>query len=175
MNVVFTGDHPRYERDELTRLATTLGLVVQPGVNKATNVVAAADPESNSGKAEKARRYGIPIVAADDIVNAKLGDTLAAHGAGQVGLKVVTCPDCLATRTVPATSAERSSQRCAECEPVRGPAPTPRTPKPKRDMWAPPSVEWLVCQTCSTTWHREVVRGRKPQQCPTCVAARNAT
>lgn len=183
MTVVFTGDHPEYSREELIDFALRIGLVVQPGVNKATELVAAADPASNSGKAGKARTYGIPIIDATDLVGARLGDTVVGHGAGQAGLKVVTCPDCLSTSTVPATSSQSTKKRCTGCAAVAPrrvprpdsshsaaqtavvPAPTATKPGP----WAPPTVQWLVCKACGGSWHREALRGRKPVLCPSCV------
>lgn len=58
--VVFTGDMQR-QRGEWEALARAAGL--QPGgVTKSTAIVVAADPNSLSGKATKARTYGIPIV-----------------------------------------------------------------------------------------------------------------
>ena len=42
--------------------AAVAGLV-HGGVSKATKVVVAADPDSQSGKAAKARSYSIPVVA----------------------------------------------------------------------------------------------------------------
>ncbi|WP_296668071.1 exonuclease domain-containing protein [Demequina sp.] len=47
---------------ELTRLAESRGLVVWPGVKKGVAAVIAQDPGTNSGKAKKARDYGIPVV-----------------------------------------------------------------------------------------------------------------
>lgn len=58
--VVFTGDMQR-PREEWTGLAAAAGLEVG-GVTKRTKLVIAADPDSLSGKARKARDYGIPIV-----------------------------------------------------------------------------------------------------------------
>lgn len=58
--VVFTGDMVR-DRSEWEAIARSHGL--QPGgVTKTTKFVVAADPNSLSGKAAKARSYGIPIV-----------------------------------------------------------------------------------------------------------------
>lgn len=58
--VVFTGDMAR-DRGEWESLARAHGL--NPGgVTKKTAVVIAADPNSLSGKAAKARAYGIPII-----------------------------------------------------------------------------------------------------------------
>ncbi|MFD0203480.1 MULTISPECIES: BRCT domain-containing protein [Saccharothrix] len=45
--------------------ALAAGLVVRDNVTKKTAVVVAADPDSLSGKAKKAAKYGIPIVTED--------------------------------------------------------------------------------------------------------------
>jgi DNA polymerase-3 subunit epsilon len=58
--VAFTGDLS-VPRTQLEALVRDLGLVPS-GVTKQTKVVVAADPDSLSGKAGKARQYGIPIV-----------------------------------------------------------------------------------------------------------------
>lgn len=58
--VVFTGDMER-GRDEWVSAITTAGLA-SGGVTKSTRLVVAADPDSLSGKAAKARQYGIPVV-----------------------------------------------------------------------------------------------------------------
>jgi DNA polymerase-3 subunit epsilon len=58
--VVFTGELS-VPRDLLVSLAQQAGL--KPGgVNKNTRLVVAADPDSLSGKAAKARDYGIPVI-----------------------------------------------------------------------------------------------------------------
>jgi DNA polymerase-3 subunit epsilon len=58
--VAFTGDLS-VPRTQLEALVRDLGLAPS-GVTKQTKVVVAADPDSLSGKAGKARQYGIPIV-----------------------------------------------------------------------------------------------------------------
>ena len=58
--VVFTGQLSA-PRDQLVSLAEQAGLR-HGGVNKGTRVVVAADPDSQSGKAAKARSYGIPVI-----------------------------------------------------------------------------------------------------------------
>ncbi|WP_422752404.1 exonuclease domain-containing protein [Micromonospora sp. WMMD708] len=59
--VVFTGamEPPRWEWEEEARAA---GLSVGSTVTKKTQLLVAADPDTMSGKAKKARQYGIPIV-----------------------------------------------------------------------------------------------------------------
>ncbi|PRY54056.1 exonuclease domain-containing protein [Glycomyces artemisiae] len=60
------------------------GLTVAPNVTKKTALVVAADPDSMSGKASKARQYGIPVVGVDslDTVLARVA-TGATQGSGR--------------------------------------------------------------------------------------------
>lgn len=58
--VVFTGEMNR-GRDEWVSLITAAGLA-SGGISKSTRLLVAADPDSQSGKAAKARQYGIPVV-----------------------------------------------------------------------------------------------------------------
>lgn len=58
--MVITGDTRRSRGDWEARLSA-VGLT-NGTVTKATRVVVAADPDSQSGKAQKAREYGVPIV-----------------------------------------------------------------------------------------------------------------
>lgn len=62
--VVFTGEmsRPRSVWDEIS---AGHGLVPHPAVTKKVKLVVAADPDSLSGKARKARDYGIPVVTED--------------------------------------------------------------------------------------------------------------
>jgi len=50
-------------REAALEFATRAGLIVKSSVTKKLDVLVAADPLSQSGKAEKARKYGIPVVA----------------------------------------------------------------------------------------------------------------
>ncbi len=60
--VAFTGQMNK-PREEWEHLATELGLRVTGGiVTRATRLLVAADPDSQTGKAGKARRCGVPIV-----------------------------------------------------------------------------------------------------------------
>lgn len=59
--IVLTGAMSR-ERAELAGFLTHMQYVVADGVTKKTDLVVAADPDSLSGKAAKARKYGIPVV-----------------------------------------------------------------------------------------------------------------
>jgi len=64
--VVLTGDMVR-ERDDWHGELTQRGFVPWSGVTKKVKLLAAADPDSLSGKARKARAYGIPIVGEDGL------------------------------------------------------------------------------------------------------------
>ncbi|MDQ3576857.1 MAG: exonuclease domain-containing protein [Actinomycetota bacterium] len=59
--VVLTGAMRR-DRGEIRELAIAAGLRVMTAVSKKTRVVAAADPDSLSGKAKAARALGVPVV-----------------------------------------------------------------------------------------------------------------
>jgi DNA polymerase-3 subunit epsilon len=58
--ICLTGDMDR-PRSEWEQMATARGLKVG-GLTKKTKVLIAADPDSQSGKAAKARKYGVPII-----------------------------------------------------------------------------------------------------------------
>lgn len=60
--VVFTGEARGMSRSDLECQARALGLCVGSSVSRDTSLVVAADPDSLSGKARKARSLGIPIV-----------------------------------------------------------------------------------------------------------------
>lgn len=178
MTVVFTGDHPTLDKSEIAEHATSIGLSVQKGVSRATQLLAAIDPASTSGKATKARRYGIPVVAVADVLAAHRGDTLSATNIDGDSLIVITCPDCLSTWTADARSGAHRQRRCSECVEATQSLPRPSsTEAPARAataVWAPPRVEWIPCQQCGATWHREVAQDRTPHLCPTCAGTVDA-
>ncbi|OPZ65497.1 MAG: DNA polymerase III subunit epsilon [Firmicutes bacterium ADurb.Bin506] len=60
--VVFTGEAPGMSREALEYQARALGLRVAGAVSRNTTLVVAADPDSLSGKARKARDLKIPLV-----------------------------------------------------------------------------------------------------------------
>ena len=55
-------------REVLEGLAEEFGLVAAPSVTRKCDVLVAADPLSQSGKARKARDYGIPIISTEDFL-----------------------------------------------------------------------------------------------------------
>ena len=61
-SIVLTGTMG-LDRATWTQQAEVAGLVVGPNVTKKTQLVVAADPDTFSGKAKKARLYGVPVVS----------------------------------------------------------------------------------------------------------------
>jgi ATP-dependent Lhr-like helicase len=67
--VCFTGEllcsfeGQRMTRETASRLATAAGLEVLPRVTKKVDLLVLADPDSNSGKARKAKEYGTRLIA----------------------------------------------------------------------------------------------------------------
>ena len=59
--VVLTGEMSR-PRADLEAALTSAGYRVAAAVSKKVSLVVAADPDSLSGKARKAREYGVPVV-----------------------------------------------------------------------------------------------------------------
>jgi DNA polymerase-3 subunit epsilon len=62
--IVLTGEMQR-SRSELEQMIEHAGYKTHSGVTKKVNLVVAADPDTLSGKARKARGYGIPVVSED--------------------------------------------------------------------------------------------------------------
>ena len=67
--VVLTGESDQ-PREHLERLLADRGVIVWPSVTKKVKLVIAADVSSVSGKARKAREYGIPIASVSMLMNA---------------------------------------------------------------------------------------------------------
>ncbi|MEO3813233.1 exonuclease domain-containing protein [Sphaerisporangium sp. B11E5] len=62
--VVFTGEMPE-GRETWEQRARAAGYVPHAGVTKQVSLLVAADPDTLSGKARKARAYGIPVVTTE--------------------------------------------------------------------------------------------------------------
>lgn len=78
-NIVTLTGEMRRSRTEIEADLARLGIKSAPNVTKKTAVLIAADVDSLSGKARKARQYGIPIIE-EDVLEA----ALAAAGRGPV-------------------------------------------------------------------------------------------
>lgn len=59
----------RVDRDHLRAVAMNHWLIPVDTVTKRTSVLVAADPGSLSGKARRARRYGVPVVSVDEFLS----------------------------------------------------------------------------------------------------------
>ena len=60
-HIVLTGEMS-VDRSEWESRLRSVGYVPHPRVTKKTRLLVAADPDSLSGKAQQARKYGIPVV-----------------------------------------------------------------------------------------------------------------
>ncbi len=69
MRVCFTGDAVGRTRAELEAAAALASFRPVSGVTKACSLVVAADPATQSGKAAKARQYGIPVISVADFLD----------------------------------------------------------------------------------------------------------
>lgn len=146
----------------------TLGLSVHSGVRKETGLLVAEDIQSRSGKAKKAARYNIPVLSAAQFAALRPGDSVAVVATSEelADRKVIICPMCHVTWTVPGTSSEQRSKPCADCSRAR--RHPPNTPaKTRTDL----VFETLACNVCGGTWDRKRTRGRKPRICPSCSSA----
>lgn len=75
MSVCFSGDinvsinNKNYTRKEIEQLAINSGLELKSGVSKKLDLLVVADTQTQSGKARKARDYGIRIISGSDFLN----------------------------------------------------------------------------------------------------------
>lgn len=76
MVVCFTGDwdgvveHEPWSRDLACRIAQAAGLVAIANVTKKCQLLVAADATSMSGKAQKARQYGVAVISVEEFLTA---------------------------------------------------------------------------------------------------------
>jgi len=68
VKVCFTGE-AAVTRADLEEMAARAGLEPVPSVTKKCGLLVAADPLSQSGKARTARKYGIPVIGADEFTS----------------------------------------------------------------------------------------------------------
>ena len=66
LNIVFTGTCRRFGRKELTIVLESNNYNVQKAINKITDILLVADPNSNSGKIQKATKLGVKIKSYED-------------------------------------------------------------------------------------------------------------
>lgn len=185
--VCFTGepvdmDGQPIPRARLEAHARTLGLRTVATVTKADcDLVVAADPASSSGKADKARRYGIALVAAQDFLAAESGDSLVGTATVVARVDTLICASCGRAWTRP-KSGGRKSTTCRDCAGTRETSETERRDSDARRVATPAAaarviavrtedgrqIETLLCIGCSDGFDRPRTRGRKPTLCPAC-------
>ena len=73
MTICMTGGCPSLTRDSLRAASEDAGFIVKRNVSSLVDVLVAADPTSQSGKARKARQLGIPIASYGWLIR-RLGD-----------------------------------------------------------------------------------------------------
>jgi DNA polymerase III subunit epsilon len=197
MTVCFTGvpvdrDGRELSRELLVAHARRLGLEPVDSVTKSRcQLLIAADVASRSGKANKARRFDIPIVNALDFLAATLGGQVQAVATGVPQRETNVCQQCEQawTRLV---ARGKKPELCPGCESGSEMTSMLQPAMPARTSTAPElkeptvpetgrhpgnlvvavdedaGVETLICTTCGVRWQRERVRGRKPRTCLDC-------
>lgn len=167
-------------RSHLEAHARTLGFLPVDSVTKSgCGLLVAADAASQSGKASKARSYGIPIVAASDFLDATSGASLLGRVTTVATVDTLTCTACGRVWTRPQSRAHEPDlcPGCSSAQQVHQPPEgsarrTPRTPGPDlvatRVALDGTVVETLRCLECGEAFDRPRARGPKPTVCPSC-------
>lgn len=177
LTVCFTGQGQHngslVDRASQELMASQHGLTVAKSVTKkGPDLVVAADGDSRSSKARKARQQGIAICSFSDfIVALESGRPVAAARAAASGAAMV-CVTCGGSWMAPRLSA---GSACADCSRTtllqQGSRPNVPVVTAVRPAASPNStVVVLVCIDCGTHWERTQVRGRRPTSCPDCTA-----
>lgn len=177
MTVCFTGQGEQdgcvVDRASQERMAQEHGLVVAKSVTKkGPDLVVAADGDSRSAKARRARQLGIAICTFSDFASAlESGEPVTFARVASSGIADV-CVTCGSSWMAPRQSV---GSECADCSrsALRGSdrmnRRTSRIDKGSGDS-AASVVVVLVCTDCGAEWERTRVRGRRPALCPGCVA-----
>lgn len=119
-NVCFTGEAvddsgDLIPRSHLEAHARKLGLAPVASVTKRScDLLVAADAASQSGKADKARRFAIPIVSASAFLDAAAGASLLGLVTMVAAVDTLTCTRCARAWTRP-QSRTRWPDLCPEC------------------------------------------------------------
>lgn len=170
LGVCFTGEvvsdsGDSVPRSHLHQVSRELGLVPVNSVSRAgCHLLVAADAGSRSGKAAKARQYGIPVTSVQAFIDAVAGGKeLTVSVLSSAGVALV-CGECGDSWLAPRRS---SRPRCAACRSTSKPEPTTARAA-KAAVVGCEAVELLTCRTCDSQWERVRTRGRKPLQCPEC-------
>lgn len=174
MTVCFTGqgqlNGSLVDRASQEEMALRHGLFVAKSVTKkGPDLVVAADGDSRSSKARKARQQGIAICSFSDFVSALDAGGVVAAMRVDVADKAMVCITCgnswMARRhTFGSVCVDCSRSALLQQTPVFGSHPQPR----RMQAEARPGVIMLLCVECGNHWERAQVRGRRPKVCPDC-------
>lgn len=195
LGVCFTGqavdrDGQAIDRDRLEWCATQLGLRPEATFTKSRcALLVAADAASMSGKAGRARDWGIPIVSVSDFIAAfehRAADALVTIPALRTDPGVRKAVRCAVCSTV-FTFVSRSGLKpvCSACGQVTATrvreatksSPTAGDNHGNEELSGATGVassqiaevlETLVCRSCAGEFDRARTRGRKPHHCPAC-------
>lgn len=163
-------------RTVLEEHARRIGLTTVDSVTKSgCQLLVAADPASMSGKAAKARKFGIPVVSAESFLSANRSQTLEGRAVVVGSVETLVCSTCGRAWTQPRARRPKSSL-CPACEarfPLAGsvaPAFSAGSASRPTDARTPVMgvIEVLRCSDCDRDFERARTRGRKPLRCPTC-------
>lgn len=177
LSVCFTGQGELagrpVDRASQERLAQQHGLVVAKSVTKkGPDLVVAADGNSRSSKARRARQLGIAICTFSDFVHAlETGTPVDCARVASSGVPML-CGTCGSSWMAPRQTV---SSVCADCSRSalldRG-SNTSQASATSMDttMKTSSTVVVLVCADCGIHWERSKVRGRRPTLCPDCAA-----
>lgn len=173
LQVCFTGevvtpDGDLVARDDLHAVCREAGLEPVDSVTiKGCGLLVAADPDTRSGKAAKARQHGIPITSVQNFLTSVADGTpvqVSVLSSTGVALVCVDCGDSwLASRRA-------TKPRCSACKDSRVTTARSAPSATKTTTVAATSLEVLTCQACGTQWERVRTRGRKPSTCTSCRA-----
>ena len=173
MSVCFTGqgrlNGECVSRAAQEQLAQSHGLIVAKSVTtKGPDLVVAADGESRSTKARRARQVGIPICSFSEFIAALTnGTAVPSSRAASSGVAMV-CIKCGGSWMAPRQSI---GSICVDCSRdgllQRTTEAAQRVPTIAAVAAAAATVV-LVCADCGSEWERPKMRGRRPTVCPDC-------
>ncbi|MGB3484163.1 MAG: exonuclease domain-containing protein [Mycobacterium sp.] len=170
LTVCFTGqgelNGSLVDRKTQESLAISHGLVVANSVTKkGPDLVVAADGDSRSSKARRARQLGIAICSYTDFVRAlESGGSVDAARAVSGGA-VAVCVTCGDSWMAPRRSARSVCVDCSSAVLIQEKSEA-RTLGVQ--IGETPTTVMLSCSVCGLDWERARGPGRRPKLCPDC-------
>lgn len=170
MTVCFTGqgrlDGENVSRAMQEQMAQKYGLIVAKSVTKkGPDIVVAADGESRSTKALRARQVGIPICSFSDFFAALNDGTAVPSARTALGGVALVCVKCGGSWMAPRQAVGSICLDCSRDDLLqRTTNAAERIPSAK----VATAVVLLVCAECGSEWQRPRMRGRRPTACPDC-------